>query len=63
MASREPDSGHHPQRIGDDGWPLGSSDAEGLRIPCCLVEDECGEVALYEGRNRLDALELIALWL
>jgi ParB-like chromosome segregation protein Spo0J len=31
----------------------------GLRNPCCLVEDEYGRVVLIDGRNRLDALELI----
>jgi len=31
----------------------------GLHNPCCLVEDEDGQVALFDGRNRLDALELI----
>jgi len=31
----------------------------GLQIPCFLVEDRYGEVQLFDGRNRLDALELI----
>src|SRR5262245_6990007 len=31
----------------------------GLHVPCCLIEDEDGRVALIDGRNRLDALELI----
>jgi hypothetical protein len=31
----------------------------GLRNPCCLAEDEDGRVVLFDGRNRLDALELI----
>jgi ParB-like chromosome segregation protein Spo0J len=33
--------------------------AHGLRNPCCLIEDESGDVVLIDGRNRLDALELI----
>jgi ParB-like chromosome segregation protein Spo0J len=31
----------------------------GLRNPCRLIEDEDGQVVLIDGRNRLDALELI----
>jgi len=31
----------------------------GLRIPCCIVEDKDGREVLFDGRNRLDALELI----
>jgi hypothetical protein len=31
----------------------------GLRNPCCIAEDEDGRVLLFDGRNRLDALELI----
>jgi ParB-like chromosome segregation protein Spo0J len=33
--------------------------AHGLRNPWCLIEDEQGGVVLIDGRNRLDALELI----
>jgi ParB-like nuclease domain len=31
----------------------------GLRQPCCLLEDENGDVVLVDGRNRLDALALL----
>jgi hypothetical protein len=31
----------------------------GLRIPCRLIEDKHGNVALLDGRNRLDAIELL----
>jgi hypothetical protein len=31
----------------------------GLRNPCCIAEDEDSRVTLFDGRNRLDALELL----
>jgi ParB-like nuclease family protein len=58
-----------PIHLAAERFPLMTSDElralaedikqNGLRNPCCIAEDEDGRVLLFDGRNRLDALELI----